>query len=102
MTEQRWLISIGTPVGQQGGTLRLRRVGAGWVGEAVSGTDTMPVDNIQWDGDRLRWELRLPPPIGLKVQFDVRVDGDRLAGRARVGLVGSPLSGRLLRRVRGG
>ncbi len=85
MSEQHWSVTVATPVGPREGTLVLHRAAGAWIGEVISGNDTMSIANIQWSGMRLRWEQTLTGPVQLKLRVDVTVDGDRLTGTARDG-----------------
>ncbi len=94
MREQRWSLTVATPVGPQSGTLVLHKVAESWTGEAISGTDKMPLVNVSWTGQHLRWEQTLTQPVRLTLRFDVIVDGDRITGTARAGpLFSSRVSG---------
>jgi hypothetical protein len=85
MSEQRWSVTVATPFGPRKGILVLRHTAGAWAGEVTSDDETAKARNIERSGNRLRWDQALTSPLPLRLQFDVTVDGDRLAGTARAG-----------------
>jgi hypothetical protein len=85
MSEQRWTVTVATPLGLRQGILVLRHAAGAWTGEVTSDNERTTARNVEWSGNRLRWDQALTSPFPLRLRFDVRVDGDRLAGTARAG-----------------
>jgi hypothetical protein len=85
MSEQRWSVTVATPFGPRQGILVLRRTAGAWTGEVTSASESATARNIEWTGNRLRWDQALTSPFPLRLRFDVTVEGDRLAGTARAG-----------------
>jgi hypothetical protein len=85
MSEQRWSVTVATPFGPREGILTLHRRAGAWTGEVTSDNEKATARNIEWSGNRLRWDQALTSPFTLRLRFDVTVDGDRLAGTARAG-----------------
>ena len=85
MSEQRWSVTVATPFGPREGILLLRNTAGAWTGEVISDNERATARNIEWSGNRLRWNQALTSPFPLRLRFDVTVDGDRLAGTARAG-----------------
>lgn len=85
MSEQRWSVTVATPFGSREGTLVLRHAAGAWTGEVTTDNERATARNIEWSGNRLRWDQALTSPFPLRLRFDVTVDGDRLTGTARAG-----------------
>ena len=94
MSEQRWSVTVATPFGPREGILVLRHTAGAWTGEVTSDNERATARNIEWSGNRLRWDQALTSPFPLRLRFDVTVDGDHLAGTARAGpFFTSPVAG---------
>ena len=96
--EGAWALTVRTPVGRQDVVLDLARDAAGALtGTATGPAETVPLDGPQLDGDRLTWAQSITRPMRLRLEFDVTVDGDALAGTSRAGrLPRSAVTGRRL------
>jgi hypothetical protein len=89
----KWKITVQTPMGAQevtadittdGGAFTARTEGA-MGGQEVSGTVL---------GDTLAWSTDITSPMPLHIEFEAKVEGDRMSGSAKLGMFGSaPLTG---------
>ena len=79
-----WDVTIKTPIGTlvvvydftDDGTL---------AGTATGKSETVPLNDIVLDGQRVTWRQSVTKPMRLNLDFDVVVDGDRLSGHSRAG-----------------
>ncbi len=95
--EERWALTIATPIGRQEAVITLREGRGGLVGEATGAVETVPLHDLVRDGDRLTWSQRITRPMRLDLTFEVTTDGDLLTGTARAGrLPASRVTGRRL------
>ena len=53
-----------------------------------------PISNGVVTGDTLTWTMAVKKPMPIKVVFDVRIEGDKMTGKAKLGVFGTaPLAG---------
>jgi hypothetical protein len=91
----RWTVTAATPRGEQVFDLDIAADGADLTGTAGVGGHTVPIEKGSIDGDRARWTIKLTKPLRVSAKFDVRIEGDTLAGSARASVLPSfPVSGR--------
>ena len=72
-------VGVDTPVGaltEQDGAL---------TGCATGKDETVALQGIVVDGQRITWSQSVRKPMRLNLDFDVTVDGDRLVGHSRAG-----------------
>jgi hypothetical protein len=80
-----WDVTIKTPIGTLAVEYVFTSDGDGVSGSATLKGDTVPLTGIAIDGDRVTWRQSISRPMRLNLEFDVAVDGDRLAGQSRAG-----------------
>jgi hypothetical protein len=81
-----WDLVIRTPIGRQDVVLTLQVDPDGSLtGHAVGSAETVPLDDIALDGDRLTWQQSITRPLRLTLRFDVTITGDHLAGTSKAG-----------------
>ncbi len=86
-TDETWQLSISTPIGRQDVTLRLREYDGELSGEAEGRHETVPLLELRRDGHRLTWTQRITRPMRLNLRFDVTVEGDRMTGTSKAGML---------------
>jgi cytochrome P450 len=90
---ESWKLTLKTPMGPQEMTLQIVRSGDGFTGRIDSPMGSEDVRG-QIAGDRLTWIMEVTKPTKIKLEFDVTVSGDAMAGKAKLGMFGkSDLTG---------
>lgn len=84
-----WDVRIKTPIGSLHTVYRFVEHD-GHVSATATGTsETVPLTDIaiadNAEGQRVRWKQTVTKPMRLKLEFDVQVLGDELAGHSRAG-----------------
>ncbi|MDR6884020.1 DJ-1/PfpI family protein [Bacillus sp. 3255] len=82
-----WDATITTPVGKLEVKLRIRSDNGILQGTATMGEEVSPFLDPELDGRMLRWSLRIMKPMRLNLKFEAEVDGDRMTGTAKVGVL---------------
>ena len=84
-----WDVTIKTPIGSMAVVYRFTDDGSTVAGSATGKDETVPLRNItdvnDAGGQRVTWQQSVTKPMRLNLDFDVVVDGDRLAGHSRAG-----------------
>ncbi len=81
-----WQLSIRTPVGRQDIALDIDADGSGTLrGAARSKAESVTLEDVRLDGDRLTWSQSITRPMRLRLDFDVTLDGERMSGHSRAG-----------------
>jgi hypothetical protein len=86
---ETWQCTLQTPAGPQEMTVQLVREG-----ETVSGRIDSPmggetISNGKALGDRITWTMQVSKPMSIKLSFDVKVEGNQMTGKVKLGLFGS-------------
>ena len=82
-----WKITISTPMGPQVVDTTIATSGDTFTGEARSQLGNDPISG-QVDGDALRWTMKINKPMPMTLEFDVKIDGDNMNGRVKLGPFG--------------
>jgi hypothetical protein len=86
-----WDTVTQTPFGAQKATLTIKTDGTKLGGTSAGSMGTLPLDDGKIDGDRATWAMQM---MGMTLQAEVTVDGDRLSGGISASGFGtSPISG---------
>jgi hypothetical protein len=92
-----WDMTIKTPIGSLAVHYTFTQTADGPAGTATYKTETVALQGISIDGDRVTWRQSVTKPMRLNLAFEVTVDGDTLAGHSRAGrLPRSAVTGRRL------
>lgn len=86
--EEMWKLNLKTPMGPQEMMLKLNRQGTELSGRIESPMGSEPISNGKIAGDTLSWIMQVKKPTSLKVNFEVKVQGDSMSGFAKLGLFG--------------
>jgi hypothetical protein len=80
-----WDVTIKTPIGSMAVVYVFTESGGALAGSATLKGDTVPLDELAVTDTRVTWRQSVTKPMRLNLDFDVVVDGDRLAGHSRAG-----------------
>ena len=86
---ESWEVTLSTPVGPQTMSLQLVRNGdqfSGTMSNAEMGTQNI---TGKVSGDSLSWTLPLSKPVAIKLGFEVKIAGDAMTGKVKLGMFGS-------------
>jgi len=83
-----WKIILSTPMGPQTFTARFATDGDRLTGTLDSDIGAQDFEGGV-DGDRLSWSMKVSKPMPLTLKYDIRVEGDRLAGKCKMGMFGT-------------
>ena len=80
-----WDVTIKTPIGTLAVLYTFTDNDGTLAGTATGKDETVPLRGLVVDGQRVTWRQSVRKPMRLNLDFDVTVDGDRLAGYSRAG-----------------
>jgi hypothetical protein len=80
-----WDVTIKTPIGSMAVVYVFTESDGALAGSATLKGDTVPLDELAVTGTRITWRQSVTKPMRLNLDFDVVVDGDRLAGHSQAG-----------------
>jgi hypothetical protein len=88
-----WKITLSTPMGPQEMTASIKTEGSSFTGHIDSAMGAQDINGAV-AGDTLTWSADITKPMPLKLEFEAKVDGDKMTGSAKLGAFGSaPLNG---------
>jgi cytochrome P450 len=91
---ETWNITLDTAMGAQAFTAHIVRKDDTFTGRIDSPMGSEPITNGVAAGNALTWTMAVKKPMPIKVVFDVKVEGDKMTGKAKLGVFGSaPLTG---------
>jgi cytochrome P450 len=85
---EAWAISMKTPGGPQDLTAYLVRENAKLTGRIDSKMGAIEIKDGKIDGDTLSWTMHVKKPMPVKLSFNVKVAGDAMTGKAKLGMFG--------------
>ncbi|HET7740877.1 MAG TPA: hypothetical protein VFL67_09540 [Mycobacterium sp.] len=80
-----WDVTIKTPIGSLAVVYLFTESAGALCGSATLKDDTVRLQDLALTGSRATWRQSVTKPMRLNLDFDVVVDGDRLAGHSRAG-----------------
>jgi hypothetical protein len=80
-----WDVTIKTPIGSLAVAYIFSEQDGALAGTATGKDEAVPLRDIVVDRQRVTWRQSVTRPMRLNLDFDVVVDGDRLAGHSRAG-----------------
>jgi cytochrome P450 len=90
---EKWKITLQTPAGPQAFEAQLVRDGQTFSGRLDSPMGSEAV-NGAIAGDTLTWTMSVKKPMPIKLEFEAKIEGDRMSGQAKLGMFGkSKLTG---------
>jgi len=89
----KWKITINTPMGAQTVTANIQTSGDTFTGTTEGQMGSQEVSG-KVNGDTLTWSANITNPMPLTLEFEAKVDGDKMTGNVKLGMFGNaPLSG---------
>ncbi|MFC4597240.1 DJ-1/PfpI family protein [Cohnella hongkongensis] len=82
-----WDTAIVTPIGKLDVKLSIETSDGRIRGFATQGGETVDFANPVLESGKLSWTLRIVKPMRLNLKFEVTVDGDRMTGTAKAGIL---------------
>jgi carbon-monoxide dehydrogenase large subunit len=83
-----WKISIAAPMGSQEMKGEFKAEGSVLTGTLFSEMGDQAFEGTI-SGDALKWEMKVTKPVALTLKYDVRVEGDRMTGKVKMGVFGN-------------
>jgi len=83
-----WKITISTPMGPQEMTAQITTSGDTFTGKGESPMGAMEFSG-KVAGDTLTWTADMTKPMPMKLEFEVKVEGDTMAGNCKLGAFGN-------------
>jgi hypothetical protein len=80
-----WDVTVKTPIGSLAVVYTFTEHDGTLAGTAKARGDTVPLRDIVVAGQRVTWRQSVTKPMRLNLEFDVMVDGDRLADHSKAG-----------------
>jgi hypothetical protein len=80
-----WDVTVKTPIGSLAVVYTFTEHDGTLAGTAKARGETVPLRDIVVAGQRVTWRQSVTKPMRLNLEFDVMVDGDRLAGHSKAG-----------------
>lgn len=87
--EGKWETTISTPIGKLSVLFDLSTKDGQIVGTAKQGNDIVALDNPLFEGDQLKWSMKVTKPMRLTLKFIVSIDQDQMVGEAKAGMLPS-------------
>ena len=88
-----WKITISTPMGPQEVTAQITTSGDTFTGRTEGPMGAQEITG-KVSGDTLTWSAAITQPMPLTLEFEVKVDGDKMSGNCKLGAFGNaPVSG---------
>src|SRR5579864_3334949 len=88
-----WKITISTPMGPQEVTASITTSGDSFTGKSESPMGAQDISG-KVSGDTLTWTSDITKPMPLTLEFNVKVEGDKLTGTCKLGAFGNaPVNG---------
>jgi hypothetical protein len=88
-----WKITISTPMGPQEVNAQITTQGDTFTGRTESPMGSQEITG-KVAGDTLTWSADITKPMPLKLEFEVKVDGDKMSGNCKLGAFGNaPVTG---------
>ena len=88
-----WKITINTPMGAQEVNANITTSGDTFTGTTSGRMGEQQVSG-KVNGDTLTWSSQISQPMPMTLEFEAKVDGDKMTGNVKLGAFGNaPLSG---------
>lgn len=85
----KWDTIISTPIGKLSVVFDLTSKDGHIAGTAKQGEDIVTLDNPVLEGNQLKWSMKVIKPMRLHLKFTVSVDGNKMYGEAKAGMLPS-------------
>ena len=84
-----WNTTMNTPMGAQQGTLTLEEAGGALSGKMVGAQGELEIKDGSCDGDNASWKADITSPMAMTLEFDAKLEGDKLTGNVKLGAFGN-------------
>ncbi len=84
-----WDMSLNTPMGKQEGKLHLSADGDALTGKMEQMGNSVDIANGKVAGDTLTWEASITTPMPMTLNFEGKLDGDKITGSVGLGAFGN-------------
>jgi hypothetical protein len=83
-----WKVTINTPMGARTMAVSIATSGDTFTGKVDSEMGAQEVTG-KVDGDTLTWSTDITNPMPMKLEFNAKVDGDKMTGNCKLGMFGN-------------
>jgi hypothetical protein len=83
--EGTWDLTIQSPMGAKTFRLAITVGAGGLLGTSTTSGMTTGMERLREEDGRLRWSMKMPPPMNVVLDVDVALDGEGLKGKAKAG-----------------
>ena len=83
----KWNVIIETPIGKLDVVFDITDADGAMQGKASSKDETVDMNDLVADGNRLTWSQDVTTPMKLTLKFDVTIDGEAMTGTAKAGFL---------------
>ncbi|WP_348672661.1 hypothetical protein [uncultured Abyssibacter sp.] len=83
----QWKITISAPTGPEETVLDLHEHNGTLTGSQTGRGSTTEISDGRLDGATIAWVNNIRKPMKIKAKFTAEVDGDRMNGKVKVGLM---------------
>ncbi|WP_290579839.1 hypothetical protein [Ketobacter sp.] len=87
--EGTWHVTIKAPTGNQETQLVIQQEGDTIVGVQKGQSMDSPIHDAALNGNQIQWINHVSKPFKLKVKFNGTVDGNRMTGKCKAGIMGT-------------
>jgi carbon-monoxide dehydrogenase large subunit len=84
----KWKMILASPVGPQPMTATFATNGDVLTGKLDSDQGSMEFSGSV-SGGALKWDLKVTKPMSLTLKYDVKIEGDKLTGKVKMGFFGT-------------
>ena len=83
-----WTITINTPMGAQKVNASIKTSGDTFTGTTEGQMGKQEVSG-KVNGDTLTWSAAITSPMPMTLEFEAKVDGDKMSGNVKLGMFGN-------------
>ena len=83
-----WKITINTPMGARTVNANIKTAGDSFTGQVQSDMGSQDITG-KVNGDTLTWSFDITNPMPMKLEFEAKVDGDKMSGNCKLGMFGN-------------
>lgn len=84
-----WNLVISTPMGERQATLSIKAEGTALKGSQAAEGNSAEILDGRVNGDAISWKVSITNPMPMTLEFDGKVQGDKLSGSVVLGAFGS-------------
>lgn len=84
-----WKITINTPMGPQEVTAQITTNGDSFTGKTEGRMGSQEITGKVEGGDTLVWSADITQPMPMRLDFNAKVEGDKMSGNVKLGAFGN-------------